>query len=49
MSNQELCTQYQLIVSMLEDGKTDKVIEILKSAINRIDRSAAANPDKQSE
>lgn len=38
MSNQELCTQYQLIVSMLKNGNTDEVIQILESAIKRIDK-----------
>lgn len=41
MSNQELCTQYELIVSMLESGNTEKVIEILKNAIKRIDKGTA--------
>lgn len=38
MSNQELCTQYELIVSMLESGKTEEVVKILKKAIKRIDK-----------
>lgn len=43
MSNQELCTQYELIVSMLEEGKTDKVIKILKNAIKRIDKGETSS------
>lgn len=43
MSNQELCTQYELIVSMLESGNSEKVIEILKNAIKRIDKSATSS------
>lgn len=43
MSNQELCTQYEFIVSMLESGNTEKVIEILKNAIKRIDKGTTAS------
>ncbi len=38
MSNQELCTQYELIVTLLEKGDTDEVIKILKGAIERINK-----------
>ncbi|MCH5350010.1 MAG: hypothetical protein J1E40_11850 [Oscillospiraceae bacterium] len=38
MSNQELCTQYEFIVTMIESGNADKVVEILKNAIKRIDK-----------
>ncbi|MDE6593365.1 MAG: hypothetical protein K2N72_01230 [Oscillospiraceae bacterium] len=36
MSDQELCTQYELIVTLLKSDKQDKVIEILEDAIERI-------------
>ena len=36
MSNQELCTQYELIVTLLKNGNTDEVVKILDDAIKRI-------------
>lgn len=36
MSDQVLCTQYELIVTLLKSDKQDKVIEILEDAIERI-------------
>lgn len=36
MTNQELCTQYEFIVSMIENGNQDEVVKILKDAIKRI-------------
>lgn len=36
MSNQELCTQYEFIVAMIETGNGDKVVEILNDTIQRI-------------
>ncbi len=39
MSDRELCSQYEFIVAMIESGDADKVVEILKKAIKRIDMS----------
>lgn len=39
MTDEALCTLYELIIAMLEDGKTDKVIEILKKAIKRLENN----------
>lgn len=36
MTNQELCTQYELIVTLLKSEKQDEVIAILEDAIKRI-------------
>lgn len=36
MTNQELCTQYELIVTLLKSEKQDEVIKILEDAIKRI-------------
>ena len=36
MTDQELCTQYELIVALIESGGTDKAVEILKGAIQRL-------------
>lgn len=36
MTNQELCTQYELLVALIESGNTEKAVEILKGAINRL-------------
>lgn len=50
MSNQELCTQYQLILRLLKKGDTAAVIEILENAVNRIDKGAATGekqPDNE--
>lgn len=38
MTNQELCTQYELIVAMLKSGNTEEVVKILDDAIKRIKR-----------
>lgn len=46
MSNQELCTQYEFIVSMIENGNADKVVEILKNAIKRIDKGETSSSQK---
>lgn len=45
MSNQELCTQYEFIIAMLESGEIDKVKEILKNAIKRIDKGATSSSE----
>ena len=42
MSKQALCMQYKFIVALLECGNADKVIEILKGEIDRIDNGEAA-------
>lgn len=36
MTDQELCTQYELIAAMLKSGNTEEVIKILDDAIKRI-------------
>ena len=36
MTNQELCTQYELLVALIESGNTEKAVEILKGAIARL-------------
>ncbi len=36
MNDQELCTQYELMVALIESGNTEKTVEILKSAIERL-------------
>lgn len=36
MTNQELCTQYELIVTLLKSNKQDEVVKILEDAIQRI-------------
>ncbi len=42
MNNQELCTQYELLVALIESGNTEKTVEILKDAIARL----KGNPSK---
>lgn len=48
MTNQELCTQYELLVALIESGNTEKAVEILKGAIQRLNGAAAKsnNNDK---
>lgn len=36
MTNQELCTQYELLVALIETGNADKAVAILKDAVKRI-------------
>ena len=36
MTDQELCTQYELILALIESGNADKAISILKDAVKRI-------------
>ncbi len=36
MTNQELCTQYELLVALIETGNSDKAVKILKDAVERI-------------
>ncbi len=47
MSNQELCTQYEFIVTMIESGNADKVVEILKNAIKRIDKGETSSGEEK--
>lgn len=49
MSNQELCTQYELIIRLLKKGDTEEVIEILENAIKRIDKGATSSGKSQDE
>lgn len=41
MINQELCTQYELLVALIESGNTEKAVEILKGAIERLKGSSS--------
>ncbi|MCM1328300.1 MAG: hypothetical protein NC253_02570 [Ruminococcus sp.] len=43
MTNQELCTLYESLAALIETNNADKALKILKNAIARIDRGAAAN------
>ncbi len=36
MTSDELCTQYELLVALIETGNADKAVEILKDAVKRI-------------
>lgn len=49
MTNQELCTQYELLVALIESGNTEKAVEILKGAIQRLNGSTSksSNDDKK--
>lgn len=50
MTNQELCTQYELLVALIESGNTEKTVEILKDAINRLKgASSKSGNDKSSD
>lgn len=44
MTNQELCIQYELLLALIETGNTDKVVEILKGAIQRLS-DCSSEPD----
>lgn len=46
MSNQELCTQYELIIRLLKKGDAEEVIEILENAIKRIDKGTTSSSQK---
>lgn len=36
MTNQELCTQYELLVALIETGNSERAVAILKDAVKRI-------------
>lgn len=36
MTDQELCTQYELLIALIETGNSDKAVAILKDAVKRI-------------
>ena len=36
MTNQELCTQYELLIALIETGNTDRALKILHDAVNRL-------------
>lgn len=36
MTNQELCTQYELLLALIETGNTDRAAKILKDAVERL-------------
>ena len=44
MTNQELCTQYELLVALIETGNSDKEVAILKDAVKRIKGSEKELP-----
>ncbi len=48
MTNQELCTQYELLVALIESGNTEKTVEILKGAINRLKGNPLKSNDSKS-
>ncbi len=39
MTNQELCTQYELFLELLKSNKTEEVIKILERAVKRLDKA----------
>ncbi len=39
MTNQELCTQYELFLELLKNNKTEEVIKILERAVKRLDKA----------
>lgn len=41
MTKEQLCTQYELIISMLKKGDAEDVIEILENAVKRIDNETS--------
>lgn len=49
MTDQELCTQYEFIVSMIKSGNADEVVKILDDAIKRIKgvKDSSENDKKQ--
>lgn len=46
MTNQELCTQYELLVALIETGNSDKAVAILKDAVKRIKGSEKSPSEK---
>ena len=44
MTNQELCTQYELLLALLETGNSDKAVSILKDAVARLKGEDKASP-----
>lgn len=48
MTNQELCTQYELIVTLLKSDKQDEVVKILEDAIQRIKGTKSDESSKNS-
>ena len=36
MTNQELCTQYELLIALIETGNTDRALKILNDAVQRL-------------
>ena len=45
MTNQELCTQYELLVALIETGNADKAVSILKDAVQRIKGTEKEKPE----
>ncbi len=39
MTNQKLCTQYELFLELLKNNKTEEVIKILERAVKRLDKA----------
>lgn len=48
MTNQELCTQYELLVALIETGNAEKAVEILKDAVKRIKGTEKESPKSDS-
>lgn len=48
MTDQELCTQYELIVTLLKSDKQDDVVKILEDAIQRIKGTKSDESGKNS-
>ncbi len=44
MTNQELCTQYELLLALLETGNSDKAVSILKDAVSRLKGEDKTSP-----
>ncbi len=47
MTNQELCTQYELFLELLKDNKVEEVIKILERAVKRMDKDYEKDTDKE--
>lgn len=46
MTNQELCTQYELLLALLETGNSDKAVSILKDAVSRLKGEDKLHPNR---
>lgn len=48
MSNNELCILLESLLALLETNNDKKAIEVIKNAIQRIDKNAANNDNEES-